>query len=124
MWKKILTDKRVYISAIIMFVIGLIPFFVAMLLALIPSSNVSFSSYPYVIWGILVFYFFVGYVWGDIFVARTRHKISNYDGKLSDEIRTSAWKRRTPFFLSAGTLLILALILELSRHILGFYIFG
>lgn len=107
-----------------MFVIGLIPFFIAMIMALIPSSTVSFSTYPYVTWAIFILYFFAGYIWGDAFVAKARHKTSNYDGKLSDGIRLSAWKRRAPFFLASFSLLILALALEISRLALGFYIFA
>ena len=124
MFKKILSDKRVYISAIIMFVIGLIPFLVAMIMALIPTSTVTFMGYPYATWAIFILYFFIGYVWGDLYISKTRHRIKQYDGKLSDDIRFSAWKRRTPFFLAAICLFILAMALEISRLIVGFYIFA
>lgn len=124
MLKNIFKDKKLYIAASIMVVIGLIPFIVAMILALIPSSTSSFMGYPYATWAIFVLYFFIGYIWGDIHIARARHSLKQYDGKLSDEIRLAAWKRRMPFFLAATVLFILAMALELSHLILGFYVFA
>lgn len=124
MFKKILKDKKVYISAAIMFVLGLIPFFVAMIMDISSNGMFQFLGYPYATWGIFVLYFFIGYAWGDLHIARARHNLKIYDGKLPEDVRFGAWKRRTPFFLAASVLFILALSLEISRLILGFYIFA
>ena len=124
MFKKIFVDKKVYISAIVMFVLGLIPFIVAVIMDVSSNGMFQFLGYPYATWAIFVLYFFVGYVWGDLYVARARHKLKIYDGKLPEDVRFCAWKRRTPFFLAASVLFILAISLEISRLILGFYIFA
>lgn len=121
--KQALKSKKVYIIAAIFAFIGLLPFFIAMIIYFVTSPQQCFEGYPWVLWGILAFYFLMGYVWGDLHVASYRRKEKKWDEPLPNEIKVSAWKRRLPFFFAALTLLIVALSLEIYYAIMATYPF-
>ncbi|MGM9874074.1 MAG: hypothetical protein ACI31G_04075 [Bacilli bacterium] len=116
--KNALKSKKVYIIALILSLIGLLIPFGILFITLIPSLNTSpFSAYPYLLGAIMVVYFFIGFIWGDLKDASIRRKEKKWDDKLDDETKTMIWKRRLPFYLASIVLLIAFLIVD------GFYFF-
>lgn len=121
--KQALKSKKVYIISGVLLFLGLLPFIIAIIIYYASSPQACFEGYPWVIWGLLSFYFLIGFIWGDLHVATYRKKQKNYDGALPDEIKSSAWKRRLPFWFASGGLLILAIILEIYCAIMAIYPF-
>ncbi len=120
--KQALKDKKVYIIAIILAILGYVPLIVGAICS-IPSLNTSFETYPYVIWAFIAIYFLVGFVWQDLYKANIRRKTKNWDNRLDDNVITSGWKRGLPFYFAASAILVMGLVLECYNAITGFYPF-
>lgn len=121
--KNALKSKKVYIIGAILAFLGLIPFFVALIMYYTTSPLVCFDGYTYVTWALLAIYILVGFVWGDLHVASYRQKNKKWDEPLPPEMKISAWKRRLPFFFAASILILLAISLEICFAVLGYYPF-
>lgn len=121
--KKALKDKKIYIIASILAVIGYIPLAIGGILSIPSLNSDGFFGYPYVIWAIIALYFLIGFIWSDLYKANVRRKTKNWDNKLDEEVIVSSWKRCLPFYFACLAILIMALVLELYHAILGFYPF-
>ncbi len=112
--KDSLKDWRVYVEAIVLTVIGLGVPFLVLGISLIPSFNFSpFEGYPYLEAIFMAVYFLIGFLWGDIKSASWRKKNKKYDGELPQEVKTTCWQRRWPFFLAAAALLIAFIVIDI-----------
>lgn len=122
--KNAFKSKKVYIIAAILSIVGLIIPFGILFITLIPSLNVSpFSGYPYLLGALMVIYFFIGFIWGDLKDASIRRKEKKWDDKLDENTKTMLWKRRLPFFLSSGVLLIAFIVVDAFYFFTGSFPF-
>ncbi|MCD8203819.1 MAG: hypothetical protein LUB56_01670 [Coprobacillus sp.] len=121
--KEALKNKRVYIGAAILSVIGLgVP---ALLIGLSYIQSIDFSAavYPYVLGIFAVGYFFVGFIWGDAKSAKYRKDQKNWDGELPEEEKTILWNRRLPWFFSAAVVLIAFIVVDICYAFMGHFPF-
>ncbi len=121
--KEALKNKRIYIGAAILSVIGLgIPaLFIG--LSYVPSLDIGAAFYPYLLGIFAVGYFFIGYLWGDIKSAKYRKDQKNWDGELPEEEKTLLWSRRLPWFFAAAVVLIAFIVIEICYPFMGHYPF-
>ncbi len=112
--KNALKNYRVYIGALVLVIIGLGVPFLVLGISLVPSFNFNqFEGYPWLIAIFMGVYFLIGYLWGDIKSASYRKKNKNYDGELPEDIKTTCWSRRWPFFLAAIVLLVVFIVIDI-----------
>lgn len=100
-------DYKIYVIGGILGLLGVgIPLGI-LGITLIPSLNVApFDGYLYLMGAIMIFYFFVGFIWGDLKEASYRRKEKKWDDKLDETMKTTLWKRRLPFYLAGLIVLI------------------
>lgn len=123
-FKKALKNKRNYIYASVLTLIGLLPFIIEAILN-IPSFNAGNGElYVYVTALIASLYFLVGFIWADLYSANIRRKTKNWDGVLSEEVLISSWNRRIPWWLAAIIVVILLIVLSIIYSVTGHYPFA
>ena len=86
----------------------------------VPNSGVEwpiqFVGYCYFFSAVVCFG--VGFIWQDIYRAKTRHKTKNWNDKLPDQVLESAWTIFVPFIVGALIALIggiIAYLMFLNR---------
>jgi len=106
-----------YLYSLIGIIIGMIPFFIQMIIYFIPNRSFNFSAYPFVIWVIVAVFFLCGIIIPDIYTIRYRKKADEWDDDLPVEIKAIFWRIKTPFWLSAAVLFTFVLTLEIVIRI-------
>ncbi len=87
----------------------------------IPSLNADPFPYVYLMFALAFLLLLIGFVIPDIQNARWRHKNSNYDGKLPEEVVNKAWSIRYPFFLAFAIIFTVCLFFEIWFWVSGNY---
>ena len=120
--KNALKNKKVYLFAGILTVIGVgVPF-----LVLVITLNIEDAApfyYPAMLGAMAASYLLVGYVWGDLHGVFYRRKNKEWDGPLPENIRTECWVRRWPFFLACIVTFTVFLVFEIIYWATGGYPF-
>lgn len=90
-------------------------------ITVIPSLNATPFPYPFLMAAFAFLYLLLGFTISDVQIARWRHKESEYDTKLPQEVKDKAWSIRFPFYLAAAIVLTAFLFLEIWFWISGSY---
>ena len=87
--KNALKNKRVYLFAAILSVVGIgVPFLVLVITLNIENANPFY--YPALLGAFAAVYLLVGFMWGDLHSVIYRRKNKNWDGELPPEIKTES----------------------------------
>ena len=117
-----LKNKRVYLFAAILAVLGIgIPFLV--LAITLNIENATPFYYPALLGAFAAAYLLVGFVWGDIHSVIYRRKNKNWDNELPQEIKVESWTRRWPFYLACIVVFVVFMVFEIIFWITGHYPF-
>ncbi|MDY4848648.1 MAG: hypothetical protein SO176_00075 [Bacilli bacterium] len=120
--KKALKNKKVYIIASILALIGVtVPFIV--LIITINSPTLPIFQYPALLGMFAAVYLLIGYIWGDLYTANQRRKTKNWDGVLPEQTKIIAWERRLPFFIASLIVFIVFMVFEIIFWVTGNYPF-
>ena len=120
--KNALKKPRVWIIAAALSIVGAAtPFIVLVITLNLPKA--STFQYPLMLGVFSAVYLLVGFVWGDLHIVSYRRKNKNWDGALPEEIKTSAWSRRWPFYAAAITTFVVLLVFEIIFWATGSYPF-
>lgn len=120
--KKAFKNAKVWIFGAVFTVVGIsVPFIV--LVITLNIENATPFQYPLLLGAFAALYVLVGFVWGDLHVVAYRRKTKNWDDPLPEEIKTSAWVRRLPFYLGAATTFTVFMVFEIIYWIVGHYPF-
>lgn len=80
-------------------------------------------QYNIFLWIFAFIYVLIGFVWGDVIIARYRKQNQEWDTKLPENIKKEAWKFRLYFYIPALLIFIAALFFDIFHMIAGFYPF-
>ena len=120
--KNALKKWKVWLFAIIMSVVGIgVPFLI--LVITLNIDNAAPFQYPILLGAFSAIYLLIGFIWGDLHVANYRRKNKNWDDKLPEEIKVSAWTRHWPFYLAAATVFLVFISFEICFWVMGHYPF-
>lgn len=120
---KALRSPKLYVIAAILTFLGIaIPFGIYGI-TLIPALNADLFPYQYLLPVFPFLYLLIGFAVSDVQIARWRHKNSEYDTKLPQDVKDKAWSIRFPFYLAAAVLLSIFLFFEIWFWISGNYPF-
>ena len=118
--KNALKKFKVWIIAIALIVGGIgIPF--GLFFITLNFADNFTIEYPITLGLFAAIYLLIGFIWGDLYVANWRRKNKNWDDKLPDEIKESAWTRHWPFYLAAITVFLVFISFEITYWISGGY---
>ena len=87
----------------------------------IPSLNATPFPYIYLMFALAFLSLLLGFVVSDVQNARWRHKNSEYDTKLPEEIVDKAWSIRYPFYLGFVIIFSACMFFEIWFWISGEY---
>ena len=119
--KKAFKNKMNYIFGGILSFIGFLPFIIESILNIPAFNSGGGEWYVYATGLIATLYFLVGFIWGDLYSANIRRKTKNWDGPLPDDISTSAWNRRLPWWMATVLVVILLIVISLIFTFTGHY---
>ena len=120
--KNALKKPRVWIITAILSVVGIgVPFLV--LVITLNLENTRAFSYPLLLGLFSAVYLLIGFIWGDLYVVSYRRKEKNWDGQLPDDVKESAWSRRSPFYLASASVFLVFISFEIIYWISGGYPF-
>ena len=118
--KNALKSKKVWIIASILTVVGVgVPFLVLLITYL--SNTAKLANYTVILGLFAACYLLIGYVWGDLHTVAYRRKNKEWDSPLPENIKTSAWQRRWPFFLACIVVFIVFMVFEIIYWTTGSY---
>ena len=118
---KVFKNIKLYILGIVLGILGVgIPLGIYGI-TVIPSLNATPFPYPYLMAAFAFLYLLLGFTISDVQIARWRHKTSEYDTKLPQDVKDNAWSIRFPFYLAAAIVLTAFLFFEIWFRISGGY---
>ena len=120
--KNALKKVRVWIIGAALTVIGVATPFIVLVITLNLPDSYPFQ-YPLLLGAFAAIYLLVGFVWGDLYTANYRRKTKNWDGKLEEETKTTAWSRRWPFYIASAICFTVFMVFEIIFWISGSYPF-
>lgn len=121
--KNLFKNKKFIITASILIVVGIgLPFGI-FFFSRIPQLNMLTLNYNIFLWIFAFIYLLVGFVWGDVVVARWRKTNQEWDTKLPENIKTNVWKIRMTFYIPALVVFVVAIFFDVFALIAGFYPF-
>jgi len=119
--KKAFRNIKLYILGLVLGALGVgIPLGIYGI-TVIPALNANPFPYPFLMAAIAFLYLLLGFTISDIQIARWRHKTSEYDTKLPQEMKDKAWSIRFPFYLAAAVVLSVFLFFEIWYWFSGGY---
>ena len=120
--KNAFKKARVWLIGSALTVVGVgVPFLILVITLNIPDAYPF--QYPLLLGAFAAFYLLVGFVWGDLFQVVYRRKNKNWDDKLPDEVKESAWSRRWPWYIASAICFIVFMVFEIIYWISGGYPF-
>ena len=120
--KNAFKNAKVWIFGAVFTVVGIaVPF--SVLVITLNIENATPVHYPLLLGVFAASYVLVGFVWGDLHVVAYRRKNKNWDGPLPEEVKTSAWVRRLPFYIGAIMVFTVFMVFEIIYWITGGYPF-
>ena len=121
--KNFLKNKNRLIISIILAFLGIgIPFAIYFI-SIIPQLNIAPLQYSIFLWIFAFVYLLIGFVWGDVVIARWRKVNKEWDTKLPDDVKENVWKIRLTFYLPAALVFLVAIVFDVFAMIAGFYPF-
>ena len=113
--KKALKNYLTYIWVLILVMIGLGTSLLPIYASMYGWFGIDYEGFVWnPDWVVLFFgaiYFLLGYVLQDLTKVATRRRTKNWAGELPLEVKERAWQRGIPFYLSALTMLLVALVM-------------
>lgn len=120
-FKESFKNKRIYIIASILSVLGIGVPFLIYAISVFGNNNWQAFEYPLLMWAFVFLYALLGWVIGNSIVNKWRKKEADYDGAAPFEIKKKAWEYRMYFFLPALIILTVCIGLEICVLVTGKY---
>lgn len=121
--KKFFKDIKLIIVSLVLTLVGLGLSFGLFFISQIPDLNMLTIQYIILLWIFAFVYLLIGFVWGDVIIARWRKANQEWDTKLPEDIEDKAWKARLYFYIPAVIIFVVAIVFDIFKMIAGFYPF-
>lgn len=121
--KKFFKDIKLIIVSLVLTLVGLGLSFGLFFISQIPNLNMLTIQYIILLWIFAFVYLLIGFVWGDVIIARWRKANQEWDTKLPEDIKDKAWKARLYFYIPAVIIFVVAIVFDVFKMIAGFYPF-
>ncbi len=121
--KKFFKDIKLIIVSLVLTLVGLGLSFGLFFISRIPDLNMLTIQYIILLWIFAFVYLLIGFVWGDVIIARWRKANQEWDTKLPEDIKDKAWKARLYFYIPAVIIFVVAIFFDIFKMIAGFYPF-
>lgn len=121
--RKFFKDIKLIIVSLVLTLVGLGLSFGLFFISQIPDLNMLTIQYIILLWIFAFVYLLIGFVWGDVIIARWRKANQEWDTKLPEDIKDKAWKTRLYFYIPAVIIFVVAIVFDIFKMIAGFYPF-